>query len=207
LLEGAYCPFSPEETRAAGFAYCFAGHIHSASSSDALVYPGSPEPLGWGELGRHCVALASIESTGVEVELVEVNSHRYEERKVSCQDCEHGAEVAERLESALSDSDAGVVHLRAVLEGEVDRECLIDPEELAAPYRERYAEFAVIDETYPRYDLEALAAQPTAAGHFVRRLQERIEDETDQDQRHILELALASGLRALDGHEDIVRVD
>ena len=73
-------------------------------------------------------------------------------------------------------------------------------------HQERFAEFEVIDETQLAYDLSALAEQPTATGHYVRALRERIEAEPDADARRVLELALESGLRALDGREDIVRV-
>ena len=56
----SYCPFEPRRITEAGFAYCLAGHIHGARQTAEVVYPGSPEPLGWAEMGRHCSALVAI---------------------------------------------------------------------------------------------------------------------------------------------------
>lgn len=207
LAEGpTYCPFDPTRLPDAGFALCLAGHIHSASHAHNVVYPGSPEPLGWGELGRHCVALVAVSDREVAVELIDVNSHRYEEVIVDCDGSEHGAECEERLSAATRDLEAENEHLRCRLRGEVHRECRVDVEQLIGAHQEKFAEFEVIDETQPAYDLSVLAGQPTATGHYVRALRERIEAEPDADERRILELALDSGLRALDGREDIVRV-
>jgi DNA repair protein SbcD/Mre11 len=208
-FDNAHCPFNPAGARASGFSFCLAGHTHAASSSESLVYPGSPEPLGWGEMGRHCVALVEVGVGAPEVELLEVNSHSYEERRVDCRDCEHSAEVGERLASALADSDgeASSLHIRAVLEGEIGRDCWIVPEELRTAHGQRYAELAVEDRTHPSYDLEAIGNQPTAAGYFVRELRGQIDAEEEPDRRQVLELALDAGLRALEGHEGIVHVD
>ena len=204
--EPSYCPFEPARIAEAGFAYCLAGHIHGARQTPELVYPGSPEPLGWGEMGRHCVALVTVADGAVETELLDTNQHRYEERAVDCEGCEHSGEVAQRLEAAAADPDADVVHLRVVLSGEVASECQVRVEELANQAGQRYAELVVVDQTRPGYDLESLATQPTAKGYFIRHMQERTAGATNDQERRQLELALSAGLRALDGREDIIDV-
>jgi len=201
-----YCPFEPARISEAGFAYCFAGHIHAAKQTAELVYPGSPEPLGWGEMGRHCLALATIEDGGVQVELRDVNQHRYEERAVDCRGAEHHGEIAERLRAALIDENRDVVHLRVLLQGEVAADCEIAGEELAEQCGEGYAELIVVDETRPAYDLDALAQQPTARGYFVRRMRDQLAATSDEAEVQHLELALIAGLRALDGRGDVVDV-
>ena len=173
----SYCPFDPAELLGAGFALALAGHIHAASHERGFVYPGSPEPLGWGERGRHCVALVTIDSGEADVELLDVNSHRYEESAVDCEGCEHGAECAERLVENLEGLEGADRHVRVLLRGEVSRECRVDAEQLTEDHREPFAEFQVVDETSPAYDLDAMAEQPSATGHFVKALRERIESE------------------------------
>lgn len=42
-----YCPFEVQQVARAGFALCLAGHLHAATERQNLLYPGSPEPLGW----------------------------------------------------------------------------------------------------------------------------------------------------------------
>lgn len=206
LEDPSYCLFDPTALRGAGFTLCLAGHIHAASDEQAVIYPGSPEPLGWGEQGRHCVALVTIDAGGANVELLDVNSHRYEQLAVDCQGCEHGAECGERLTEATRGLAGSDRHVRATLQGEVSRECRVDADQLREENQERFAELQVVDETHLAFDLEALAEQPSATGHFVKAVRERIEAEADPAERRVLELALDSGLRALGGREDIVRV-
>ncbi|MGE5282730.1 MAG: metallophosphoesterase family protein [Chloroflexota bacterium] len=204
--EDGHCPFNGATVREAGFAHCLAGHIHAAETNADYTYPGSPEPLGWGELGRHCCAVVEVTDGHIEVRLEDVGEHRYEILEVDCEGAEHSAEVAERLAAALPENERGELHLRAMLGGEVDPDCWIAPSELRELHAERFAELAVEDHTHPGHDLEALASKPSASGHFVRRMQEQIAAEPEEGRRQLLESALRSGLRALDGQERIVDV-
>ena len=207
LAEGAHCPFEPSAVRRAGFDLCLAGHVHAASDRDGVVYPGSPEPLGWKETGRHCVVVANLAGGDTAVELIDVAQHRYAERTIDCTGCRSAAEVADRLELDLADASPGTLHLRAVLDGELAPDCRIRPDELSAAHHRRYAELRVVDRTRPAYDLDALAAQRTATGGFVRELRARVEGASDGHQREVLELALRAGLNALDGRREVLRVD
>jgi DNA repair protein SbcD/Mre11 len=199
-----YCPFSPQRVRDSGFALCLAGHEHGAVEGTGLVYPGSPEPLGWAETGRHCYALVDVEAGQTSVGLVDVNRRRVEHRAVDCGGAGSSAEVAGRLRAALADPDPENILLRAELTGEVQPEASIDTAELAVQLSRGYAALTLIDSTSPVYDLDALATQQTARGHFVRRLGERIAVAQDEDERSTLELARLAGLRALDGREDVL---
>src|SRR5256886_749588 len=75
-------PILPSQVEEAGFRHALLGHFHDARTSELVTYPGSPEPLGWAESGRHCTALVTIEDGGaLRVELDDVNA-RQEERRV-----------------------------------------------------------------------------------------------------------------------------
>jgi exonuclease SbcD len=208
-----YGPFDPARVERAGFALCLAGHLHNAYQTGRVVYPGSPEPLGWGEVGRHCFAIVELSSRevtegGVAVpQLHDVNRRRYEDRRVVCDGSVSSAAVAERVEAALNDTDPGAVFLRVDLVGQVAPGCQIDLENLAGRHRERYAALVLRDRTKSEYDLEALARQRTATGQFVRTLRGRIAQAGEPAERETLELALLAGLHALNGRRDVVRVD
>jgi DNA repair protein SbcD/Mre11 len=202
-----YCVFTPDRVRDSGFLLCLCGHIHGASYREPVVYPGSPEPLGWGEMRRHCAALVETGAGGATVELIDVAQHRYVERPVDCANCSSSGEISDRLAASLNDGDRESVHLRVLLQGEVDAKCEVRPTELAASQGGSYAELIIIDATTPAYDLDALASQPTARGFFVRKLREKLEQADEERQRRILEVALMAGLRALDGRKDVVNVD
>lgn len=198
----AHCPFSPEQVGAAGFSLCLAGHLHAGRSDNGVVYPGSPEPLGWGETGRHCAAVITLEpGEEPEVALIDVATRRYEERDVDCEGAASSAEIAQRVTAALDDPDPERVYVRVVLRGEVDRDCEVDVDALASDLGGAYAALEIRDRTVPAYDLDAVAEQDTARGEFVRRLRERLAEAGDERERRVIEGALLAGLRALDGRE------
>ena len=205
--EGAHCPFDPARVEAAGFALCLAGHIHAACYDHPVVYPGSPEPLGWGEQGRHCTALITLGDGAPAVELIDVNDHSYEQVEVDCGGAEHGEEVVERARAALAEREGEDRHVRAVLRGALSEDCRLDPEHVRESLESRFAELQVVDETHRAYDLDALEEQPSATGHFVRLMRERLEAETGEGERRLLELALRAGLDALHGRRDIIHAD
>jgi exonuclease SbcD len=200
-----YLPFDPVQVRAAGFDACLAGHVHDASDVDGVVYPGSPEPLGWAETGRHCVAVVDV-ADQVEVDLIDVNQRRYERREVDCSGCTSSAEIESRLGSALTDTDAEHIFLRVRLTGEVDPDFVIDPRKVARSAASRYGLLIVEDATEPILDIDSRAERKGLDGVFTRRLLTQLEASTD-DQRALIELALQAGLRALDNREVILRVD
>lgn len=203
--DGGQCPFTPDQVYEAGFALCLAGHLHSASASETVVYPGSPEPLGWSETGRHCYAVIDVQSpeAAPSVRLVDANRRRFATTSVNCSHVGSSAELSERLRAVLDHDDRESVFLRAELTGLLGPDVSLDLVRLSAE-GEGYASLVVVDRTNPSYDLDAIADQPTARGGYVRRLRERIEASEDDRERETLVLALEAGLRALDGHEDLV---
>ena len=204
--EGRYGPFDAEAVTRAGFARCLAGHIHAAHHLGPVVYPGSPEPLGWSETHRHCVALIDIATDGgVDVELVDVNAREYGERTVAVDGASSSADVECALAAALDDRDPARLFLRVTLNGEVDARCAVQPEALAARHAD-YAALVIVDATRPAFDFAALAEQPTALGRFAKALRERIA-QAGGEERGALELALLAGARAMHGEGEVLRVD
>jgi DNA repair protein SbcD/Mre11 len=204
---GGYFPFEPAEVRAAGFDRCLAGHLHMASDVEGVVYPGSPEPLGWAEAGRHCVALVDIDASGVGVKLIDVNERRYETREIDCDGSGSSAEIETHIVEGLADHDADRIFLRCRLVGEIGPDCVVETEPLRARHGSRYAALVLEDRTEPLLDIEARAARKGLDGRFVSKLRDRIEHAESEREQQLAELALQAGLRALEGRDVILRVD
>jgi exonuclease SbcD len=197
--EGRYGPFDVQAVTGAGFARCIAGHIHAAHEVGSVVYPGSPEPLGWSETHRHCVALIDIGEDGVVgVKLVDVNARQYEHRTVAVDGGNSSADVERMLAAALHDADPARMYLRVTLTGEIEAACAINGDALAARHPD-YAALVVVNSTRPAFDFAALRQQPTALGRFVDDLLGRIAHTEGEEARETLELALLAGVRAMHG--------
>jgi exonuclease SbcD len=200
FLDGTpHCPFTGADVRAAGFELCLAGHLHAAGIRDEIVvYPGSPEPLGWGEMGEHTVALVDLGDGAPHVKLVDVATRRYVNRTVPCDDADSSAEVERRFMSTVDElGDLEGMCLRARLTGRVAEGCALDPDALrSAGIGRGLTMLDIRDETAVAFDLDALAAGAGASAVFVRRMRGRLMQEPE-DQA--LPLALELGLRALHG--------
>lgn len=198
--------FDPEQVARAGFVLCLAGHIHCAARIGRVVYPGSPEPLGWGETGQHAIALVEAAGSAARATLLDVNTRRYASREVDCDDAQSSAAIEQRIAAALNDDDPASTYLRLILRGQVSSECDIDPRALEQACQGAYAALGIRDHTVPEYDVEGLERQSTATGHFVRSLRARMSAATDAAERERLELALRFGLHALHGRKELIRV-
>ena len=210
FAEGANCPFDPAAVLEAGFARCLAGHIHGGSDDGIVVYPGSPEPLGWGDTGRHAYALVEVDGPGrVEVTLHDVNRRRYDALVVDCAGAGSSAEVAASVAAALPPNGADLC-LSVRLVGSVAAGCRPEAPALATRHRSQFAALRVEDATCEAIAAEAVARRRTVDGAFARRLLERIaaaEAVGDEAARETLELALSVGLGALAGRGDLIDVD
>jgi DNA repair exonuclease SbcCD nuclease subunit len=204
----AYFPFDADVVDRAGFALCLAGHVHCATTLGQVVYPGSPEPLGWGEAdGEHCVALVECDDGRTSCELIPMNVSRYETRVLDCTGCGSSAEVDDLIASTLGDGDQGAIFLRLRLTGEVAADCSLDTMEIARMHGGGYRALVVEDATEPLLDIEARANRKGLEGAFVRKLRQRIDGSGGEIERRRSELALEAGLRAIEGRRDVLRVD
>ena len=205
-MTSTHCPFDPLEVQSAGFALVLCGHIHAASWKDGVLYPGSPEPLNHTEVGRHCYALVDVASTGISVDLVDVNRRRYISADVDCSDAASSAEAETRVREKLGiaqDQDA-IVSIRLI--GETAPDCAIDRALLTARLEHDFAGVAVSDETEQPVEYGEIARRHSADGLFVASMLERIEQAGDERERRVLELALRAGVRAMNGRKDVLRV-
>ncbi len=202
----AHCSFDPQEAQRAGVAAVLCGHIHAASDIGGVIYPGSLEPLDHTEIGRHCYAVIDVDRESLEVELVDVNRRKYVSATIDCADAQSSAEVETRVREGLGvthDPDA-IVTVR--LEGETGPDCSIDSQQLVTRLGHDFAAATIDDATEPCVDYDALARRQTADGLFVAGMLARIEQEADGRQRQVLEMALRAGVRAMNGHKDVLRV-
>lgn len=196
----SYLPFDPAALRRAGLDLVLAGHIHAGSYASGVVYPGSLEPLGWGETGRHCAAVVDIQGGEISVDLIDVNQTRFTTVDVDCTGCESSAEISDRVRSLPRDP-AALVRIR--LTGEIGADCAVDRSHLGI---EGFTHVTIVDRTVPQLDVRERLERNSLDGEFARRLVAQAEAAPDDRSRRVAELALEAGLRAFDGRDEVLRV-
>lgn len=193
--EADHRPVTRAQLRATGVAYAMLGHFHDGRGDDFLCYPGSPEPLDWGErTGLHGVSVVEVREGLVTAEAVPVARRRYVERTLAVDGAAGSAQVEAALAPVVA-SESGA-SLRVVLTGEIEPGCEIDAGALAERCRGGLAELAVVDRTVPAYDLDAIAAEASVRGRFVARLLASADPAAGE--------AILAGLRALDGRPEVI---
>jgi DNA repair exonuclease SbcCD nuclease subunit len=196
-----YAPFHVEQLDAAGLDHALLGHVHTPVDHPRFTYPGNPGPLAPGETGPRAAVLVTVAADGTVARTrYDVAGGRVHEVRVDVTGSRDAADVRERLVAAVADL-SGVV--RATLHGQlapaVDLADLADT--AARADRPPGGGLDHLDGLVLREgplgveaDLDALAAERTVRGQFVRDV--RTDPALDEDTRRRV---LRVGLRALDG--------
>jgi len=206
-------PFSDDEIRAAPFAYLAVGHYHRPShieedGADApsrgvrLAYAGSAAALAPTEIGSHGALEVRIEQDGsghrVETQFVPLDPRQVHELQVELNGITQADQVDRRIRQALDEagiSDQDIVTVR--LHGR-----LVKGVRYGGPGPELQGRAFTIRTDLrgvrPDYDLESYRheAPRTTEERFVKTLLDRLESETDPEQRALIEGALYYGLDA-----------
>ena len=188
-----YKPILPAQVEEAGFRHALLGHYHDARTTELISYPGSPEPLGWSESGRHCTALVTIEDDGaLQVLLEDVNQRQFVEETIDVTGMSNleqvrGAVLAMREEKHL---DGAVI--RATLVGERAHTLTIDPQTLSLECGDGFAYLEFRDHSRMSHDLDAAAQEFTSRGEMVRQLVGHKQGSRQEEQAvgRALQLAL-----------------
>lgn len=193
--EADYRPVTRAQLRATGVSYAMLGHFHDGRGDGFLCYPGSPEPLDWGERsGAHGASIVEVAAGAVTAEAIPIATRRYVERTISVAGASGSAQVEVAVATAAAE-EVGA-SLRVVLTGEVEPGCQVDPRSISERCAAGLTELAVIDRTVPAYDLDALAREGSVRGRFVARLLRSGDPDAHE--------AILAGLRALDGRAEVI---
>lgn len=189
-----HAPFSEEDIRASGLDHAFVGHFHTPVDGSIYTYPGSLEPLTFGEDGSGGVVIAQMNEDGsVTRERIVVGQTRLWDVTVDVSGCSNAHAILERVRAKIGPV-TGLA--RVTLTGSLDPDVDLDPGDVeACPGLD--AVVVRFDNVYPDYDLAAIAEEPTVRGQFVRDVQEAQLDQA------LKQRVIVTGLRALEGRDDL----
>jgi len=192
----ATAPFTAAEVRAAGATFALTGHYHGGSivrdaAGPVIGYPGSPEPIKFGERGDHGVLVLRVHAAGITVEAVPIARTRLIDCDVALDGASDEGAVITRLTDALADYGAGD-YVRAALHGAVEPGTRVDRALLAERCGTGLGALDIVDRTVAA-DYDALAHEPNVRGRAIAELLAA----TDPDAPR----ALAFVASAFDGRE------
>jgi len=190
-----HAPFDAGEIAAAGISHAFLGHYHLPRDAERHTYPGNPDPLEFGEDGERGAVLVTVQPDGT----VERTRHRVAVSEVSdvtiaLEPAQHASDIAEAVATAIAPLGGCV---RVTLEGELASSVSLDLNELQRLGAHLDGLVVRTGRISIGYDLEAISAESTVRGQFVR---DAIAEIGDEEERRRIVL---TGLRALEGRADL----
>lgn len=203
FTQNPYNPIEAEALLRMGFDYYALGHFHGKSEKLArqgILNPGSPEPLGFDEIGEHGVFWATLKkdenSLLRETVFVPVQKRFYRDIELDITGMESGRELRESLRRLAGEYCADEDILRITISGRSPADYQEDFREEARIFRGSFPQIQLVDRIEPAYDLDALSAESNITGAFVRLMREKMLQADEKDKK-ILEKALCLGLDAI----------
>lgn len=196
-----YLPIKREEVLSLGADYVAFGHYHQPQvllDNAGLLqaaYAGSLEPLGYDETDEHGALLLEVRRGGARAEWLALAQRAYRLYEVNVEGCQTVLSLAERAKQVVPEEARGRDLLQITFTGAADPALALDFDDLSERLQGLAYHLRLIDGTVPDIDEQSYAPH-TAAGRYVAKLRERLDAETDDRKRQVLEKALTLGLLA-----------
>ena len=203
-----HAPFHPTQIKTDGFCVALCGHYHGRrhDTRHSLVYPGTPEPLSFDETGGRGPVVVDIDESGkAAVTPLDINLWNVCNAECDLSSARTSNDIVDLVLEAASAAlitDPTHTLLRLALNGSLPATTPVDTSTIQGHLRDIAGIEGVqlIDKT--RFDLDAgaIVTEKSVRGEFLRAMQARITDETDDDAA-LTEEAMRYGLEALSGVE------
>jgi DNA repair exonuclease SbcCD nuclease subunit len=189
----ATAPFTLAEIVASGATCALTGHYHGGTvvrdeaGVPRLAYPGSPEPIKFGERGAHGALVVTVENGQVAFEAVELARTRLIDLDVPLADAASEHFVLGALEAALAPYGRDDF-LRVRLVGTIAPGTRVDRDLIADRFGSAVGAIEIADDTIAA-DYAGIAREPNVRGRAVADLL-ALADAGDADARAALRLTV-----------------
>lgn len=205
--ENSYFPVAEEELDSLGMDYIALGHFHTRieglGKRRNIYNPGSPEPLGFDELGEHGFFKGEIikESGGqsiLSVEFVNSAAKFYRDIALDVSGCSSDEQVIDRIRVILAGEDARNGLYRISLKGYVKEGFSVNCARIKWQLEDSAFFIKIEDETQVEYDFSGIAREYGLKGLFARKMLDMINSERDEERKKLLVKAMHYGMEALE---------
>ena len=196
--DSPYCPVTENELAQSGIHYAALGHIHLASGlrragTCFYAWPGCPEGRGFDECGEKGILRIDTDGENCTAEFIPTASRHYEKLRI-----EPGTDALGAIRTALPEGTARDIY-KIILTGESPS--APDITYLRDRLEENFFALTIEDETVPPRDLWRRAGENSLTGKFLDRMQKKLNDAQNEEERHIVMQAVRFGMDALEGRE------
>ena len=192
-----YNPLASSQLKQMNFDYIALGHIHKASYNDyenqKIVYPGSTVSIGFDELGPRGIIEGNIDEVTKKLELkfIETSAKTFEERDIDISTLNSEEALIEELNSINLDDNK---YYKIILVGKRNFDINISNiMSLIKPINI----IKIKNKTKTKYDIENIAKQISLRGIFAKKILEKIENATTEEEKEKLLNSFEIGMDVL----------
>ncbi|GIM29180.1 exonuclease SbcCD subunit D [Clostridium polyendosporum] len=205
-----YNPITIDDIEKCGVDYLALGHRHFFSGikragNTYYAYSGCPEGRGFDETGDKGIILGEIGINYANLSFISVCKRRYFIEQVDVTDCKSYEEIKERILLSIKDNKKEENLYKIVLKGELTEDFIINLDVLQEKLKNYFYFFKMEDNTSLKIDFDELSREFSIKGIYARKLLKSIKEESNEETKKILTLALKLGIQSLS--EGDVRLD
>ena len=196
-IDMQYNPINSSKLKEIGFDYIALGHIHKKTEENKynFIYPGSLISFGFDELGEHGMLDVIIEKNNnlskenkIEINFIKLDNRKFEEKNIDISDINSEEELIEKIDSIELDENN---FYKIILIGK--RNIETNKNEISK-LKANENILKIKDKTESNYNFEQLAMQNNLKGIFVRKMLEKIKNESynNEEIKRSIEIGLKS---------------
>ncbi|MBS4539261.1 exonuclease SbcCD subunit D [Clostridium sp. D2Q-11] len=189
-----YLPIDRKDIDKFGFDYIGLGHIHKHQYiTDSICYPGSPEPLDFGELGEHGVIEGLIDDKGLTTKFIPISKRKYNIINIEINEKMSYNSILARILDIESEEVRKKNFFRIIIKGYIDRDIKDKIIDIESKLDNEFYFIQIIDKTEPDYDINQLLLENenNIIGEFIK---EMIENDLNDE---VMNRGLYIGLEEL----------
>ena len=193
--ERDYNPINSNNLKSMEFDYVALGHIHKKTYNDyqnqKIAYPGSPISLGFDELGERGVLIGNIQKAELNLEFLPIKSRSFEEKEIDITGVMSPEELIETINNGdFNDNNFYKIVLTGKRNFELNIYNILELLQIENIIK-------IKDYTKASYDIKEIAKQESLKGLFAKRILNKIEQETDENEKDKLIKAFDIGMNVL----------
>ena len=149
----SYLPIDKDKILKAGFDYVALGHFHKHDNvTERMIYPGSPEPLDFGETGEHGIIEGSIDKEHIDVKFIPFSKREFKEVEIVINSDMTRKDILDKILSYSDDNNL----FRIILDGSYGRDVDMDIHEMRDELLGSFYHVEIINKAVEDLDIEQL---------------------------------------------------
>ena len=200
-----YLPFNYSDLVCSGFDYIALGHFHQYKEYEDIygkviaAYPGSPEPLGFDELGKHGIILGEISKEQNNISMIPISKRQYYSFNVDITNLIDINKIKEKVIQVITshcpEKNLFTIRFMGCYLWEMGESISF----IESQFKDLAYFIQFKDDTEPIYNIKHFTDSNTLLSSYILEIQNKLQQENKPNQRKILKKAIKIGSEVLRG--------